>query len=142
MATRWNSCVLTAATTAAANATSVVSDSSRPHGQQPTRLLRQWDSPGKSTGVSCHCPLRYLQQLNNFCANRESRNRIYFLSVLCSLSVVSDSFATPWTAAHQASLSIANSWSLLKLICTESVMPSNHLTLCCPLSFCLQSFPN
>ena len=34
---------------------SVMSDSSRPHGLQPTRLLRPWDSPGKSTGVGCHC---------------------------------------------------------------------------------------
>ena len=42
-------------------------------------------------------------------------------------------FVTPWTAAHQASLSITNSWSLLKLMSTESVMPSNHLILCCPL---------
>ena len=44
-------------------------------------------------------------------------------------SVVSDSL-TPWTAAHQDSLSITNSWSLLKLISVESVMPSNHLILC------------
>ena len=42
-------------------------------------------------------------------------------------------FATPWTAAHQASLSITNSQSLLKLMSTESVMPSNHLILCRPL---------
>ena len=42
-------------------------------------------------------------------------------------------FATPWTAAHQASPSITNSWSLLKLMSIESVMPSNHLILCCPL---------
>ena len=41
--------------------------------------------------------------------------------------------ATPWTAAHQASLSITNSWSLLKLMSIESVMPSNHLILCRPL---------
>ena len=41
-------------------------------------------------------------------------------------------FATPWTAARQASLSISNSWSLLKLMSIESVMPSNHLILCCP----------
>ena len=40
---------------------------------------------------------------------------------------------TPWTAAHQASLSITNSQSLLKLMSTESVMPSNHLILCHPL---------
>ena len=42
-------------------------------------------------------------------------------------------FATPWTAACQASLSITNSWSLLKLMSIESVMPSNHLILGCPL---------
>ena len=39
-------------------------------------------------------------------------------------------FATPWSAAHQSSLSITNSQSLLKLICIKSVMPSNHLILC------------
>ena len=42
-------------------------------------------------------------------------------------------FVTPWTAACQASLSITNSRSLLKLMSIESVMPSNHLILCCPL---------
>ena len=42
-------------------------------------------------------------------------------------------FVTPWTAAYQAFLSITNSWSSLKLISTESVMPSNHLILCCPI---------
>ena len=40
---------------------------------------------------------------------------------------------TPWTAVRQASLSITNSWSSLKLISIESVMPSSHLILCCPL---------
>ena len=42
-------------------------------------------------------------------------------------------FAVPWTAAHQVSLSITNSRNLLKLLSIESVMPSNHLILCCPL---------
>ena len=42
-------------------------------------------------------------------------------------------FATPWTAACQASLSITNSWTSLKLMSIESVMPSSHLILCCPL---------
>ena len=42
-------------------------------------------------------------------------------------------FETPWTAVHQASLSITNSWSLLKLMSIESVMPSSHLILCHPL---------
>ena len=50
-------------------------------------------------------------------------------------------FVTPWTAAHQASLSISSSRSSLKLTSTESETPSNHLILCCPFSSCLQSFP-
>ena len=57
--------------------------------------------------------------------------RVQFSSVQ-SLSCVW-LFATPWTAAHQASLSITNSQSLLKLMSTESGMPFNHLILCCPL---------
>ena len=61
-------------------------------------------------------------------------------SVQFSCSVVPNS-ATPWTAARQASLSITNSRSLLKLMSIESVMPSNHLILCRPLSSHLQSFP-
>ena len=51
-------------------------------------------------------------------------------------------FATPWTAAHQASLSIANSQSLLKLVFIESVMPSNHLILCRPLLLLPSIFPS
>ena len=43
-------------------------------------------------------------------------------------------FATPWTAAHQASLSVTNSRSSPKLMCIESVMPSSHLILCCLLA--------
>ena len=49
---------------------------------------------------------------------------------------------TPWTAAHQASLSIANTQSLLKLMSIESVMPSNHLVLCCPLLLPPSIFPS
>ena len=51
-------------------------------------------------------------------------------------------FATPWTAARQASLSITNSWSLLKHISIESVMPSNHLILCHPLLLLPSTFPS
>ena len=51
-------------------------------------------------------------------------------------------FATPWTAACQASLSITNSWSLLKLMAIELVMPSNHLILCCPLLLKPSIFPS
>ena len=62
-------------------------------------------------------------------------------SVQFSRSVVSDS-VTPWTTACQASLSITNSWSLLKLMSIESIMPSNHLILCCPLLLLASIFPN
>ena len=51
-------------------------------------------------------------------------------------------FATPWTAALQACLSITNSWSLLKLMFIESEMPSNHLILYCPLLLPPSVFPN
>ena len=58
-----------------------------------------------------------------------------------SRSVMSKSL-TPWTVACQASLSIANYWSLLKLMCIESVMPSNHLILCRPLLLPPSIFPS
>ena len=51
-------------------------------------------------------------------------------------------FATPWTAAHQASLSITNSQSLCKLMSIESVMPSNHLILWCPFLLPPSIFPS
>ena len=49
---------------------------------------------------------------------------------------------TPWTSAHQASLSITKSWGLLKLMSIESVMPSNHLILCRPLLLSPSIFPS
>ena len=58
-----------------------------------------------------------------------------------SHSVISD-FETPWTAARQASLSITNSRHLLKLMSVESVMPSNHLSLCQPLLLPSSIFPS
>ena len=64
-----------------------------------------------------------------------------FSSVHFSRSAVSD-FATPWTAAHQASLPIINSQSLLKLISIELMRPSYHLILCCPLLILLSIFPS
>ena len=68
------------------------------------------------------------------------------LSTGCTIFVVPSLshvqlFATPWTAAHQASLSFIISWSLLKLMSIESVMPSNHLILSRPLLLLLPSFP-
>ena len=51
-------------------------------------------------------------------------------------------FATPWTATHQASLSITNYRSLLKFMSIELVMPSSHLILCCPLLFLPSTLPS
>ena len=65
-----------------------------------------------------------------------------FSSVRFSCSFSVRLFVTPWTAAHQASLSITNSWSLFKLMSIESVMPSNHLILCCPLLLSPSIFPS
>ena len=60
------------------------------------------------------------------------------VQLLCRVQL----FATPWTAARQASLSITNSWSLLKLMSIESVMPTNHLILCHPLLPLPSIFPS
>ena len=69
-----------------------------------------------------------------------SRNSVQFRSVL-SLSPVW-LFATSWTAACQASLSITNSRSSLRFMSIESVMPSSRLMLCCPLLLLLSIFPS
>ena len=63
------------------------------------------------------------------------------LSVQFTGSVLSNS-ATPWVADQQASLYITNSWSLIKLLSIESVMPSNHLILCRPLLLLPSVFPS
>ena len=82
------------------------------------------------------------------CTNFEGsfgwENAFHKVKYLCISSVQSLShvrlFATLWTAARQASLSITNSWSLLILMSIASVMPSNHLILCCPLLLLLSIF--
>ena len=68
-------------------------------------------------------------------------NPFYHFSSVQSLSRV-QLFAILWTVARQASLSITNSQSLLKLMTIESVMPSNHLILCCPLLLLPSIFPS
>ena len=65
-----------------------------------------------------------------------------FMLLLLSHSVMSHSLQHPWTAACQASLSITNSWSLLRLMSIKSVMPSNHLILCHPLLLLPSIFPS
>ena len=62
-------------------------------------------------------------------------------SVISSVTQLCPLFATPWTTARQASLSITNSRSSLRLTSMESVMPSSHLILCCPLLLLPQSLP-
>ena len=71
-------------------------------------------------------------------------NPLYLFSSVQFSSVAQScpTLATPWTAAHQASLSITNSWSLLNLMSTESVMHSNHLILCHPLLLLPSVFPS
>ena len=71
--------------------------------------------------------------------NWDSRNAAF--SSVQSLSCV-QLFASPWTAACQASLSITNSWSLLKLMSIDLVMPSNHLILCHPFLLLPSIFPS
>ena len=68
-------------------------------------------------------------------------NLVSQFGLVQSLSCV-QLFATPWTAACQASLSITNSWSLPKLMSIETVMPSNHLILCRPLLLLPSVFPS
>ena len=69
------------------------------------------------------------------------RTQVWCLSSVQPLSRVR-LFATPWTAGRWASLSITNSRNLLKLVSIESVMPSNHLILCCPLLLLPSIFPS
>ena len=79
---------------------------------------------------------------NSFCFHSQVLS-LYFLFQFSSIQLLSRVwfFATLWTAACQASLSITNSQSLLKLMSIESVMTSSYLILCHPLLLCLQSFP-
>jgi len=72
--------------------------------------------------------------------NRSSSQRNQLSSVQ-SLSHI-QLFVTPWTAACQASLSITNSWNLLKLMSIKLMIPSNHLILCCPLLLLPSIFPS
>ena len=91
-----------------------------------------WEIPQKeeSDSVTVHGVTKQSDMTEKLNSNNITFNNIYsvqFISVQ-SISCV-HLFTTPWTAAHQASLSITNSQSLLKLISTKSVMPSNYLIL-------------
>ena len=82
-----------------------------------------------SHGVDCLCCNFFLPEMWHFKCSVQS---------LCCVWL----FATPWTAARQASLSVTNSQSLLTLMSIESVVPSNHLILCPPLLLLPSIFPS
>ena len=96
-------------------------------------ILLPSPSPHGEFGSSLHLVVRALTQVSrlqgSFYISVQSLSRVWL-------------FATPWIAARQASLSITNSRSLLKLISIESVMPSNHLILCRPLLLLPSVFPS
>ena len=116
-------------------------------------LLCPWNSLGKDTALgSCSllqgiCPMQGSNPGLLHC-----RKILYHLFIAGRLFTTNFSsvqllsrvwlFVTPWTVACQASLSITNSWSLLKLISTESMMPSNHLILYHPLLLPPSIFPS
>ena len=98
---------------------------------------------GKSTGVGCHCLLRYIAQGTVFSTlyslyRKRILTRFKFSSVAQSCQL----FATPWTVASQASLSITNFWSLLKFMFINLVMPPNNLIFCLPLYLLPLIFPS
>ena len=130
-------------------------------------LLCPWDFPGKNTGVGFHVLLQGIfptQRLHPclFCllhwqagslplaplpSNYTPREQLKRNENICphkSVQLLShvQLFATPWTAARQPYLSIANSRSLLKLMSIESEMPSNRLIVCGPLLFLPSIFPS
>ena len=101
---------------------------------RPAPQPSYYNSPNRPL-PSTHCePYR-------FSSYRSSTLISSFLSSVQLLSHV-QLFVTPWTAAHQAALSITNSQSLLKLMSIELVMPSNHLILCRPLLLPPSIFPS
>ena len=131
---------------------SAVSDSLWPHGLQHTRLPCPSPSPVICSHIESVIPSNHLilfhpvlllpsilpsiRFFSNISKAQWTPSRSDFL-LLFNCSVVVQLFATPWTAAWQASLSFTIFWSLLKLKSIESVMPFNYLT---PFSLCPQSF--
>ena len=84
-----------------------------------------------------YCSQRTQQLLQGPCTVSLSLLLLVVVQLLSHVQL----FATPWTAAGQATLSSTVSWSLLNFMFSELVMPSNHLILAAPFSFCLHSFP-
>ena len=103
------------------------------HVQFFARILCPWDYPGKNSGMSWQTLLILWLQFSSVAQSCPTRcNPMNHFSSVQLLSRVR-LFATPWIAAHQASLSITNSRSSLRLTSIKSVMPSSYLILCRPL---------
>ena len=93
--------------------------------------MREWPS----------YPLKHCSAWIN-CVYRFSSEIFFPITVVVQPLSCVQLFVTPWTVTHQASLSFPISWSLLKLMSIESMMPSNHLILCCPLLLLPSIFPS
>ena len=89
------------------------------------------------TSKFLHWFLNYLSKQSSLIICTSS----YFISFSSVQMLSPVGFVTPWIAAHLVSLSITNFWRLLKLMSIESVMPYNHLILCCPLLLPPSIFP-
>ena len=110
---------------------------------------QQWESV--RSGIPSHVCLTHRPHSGHHCFQVGNSKTLFQSSAPSQLFGIFSSvqslsrvrlFVTPWTAAHQASLSITSSWSLLKFMSIESVMPSNHLILCRPLLLPPSFFPS
>ena len=129
-------------------AVSQISQTTWPKPNSPTLLLFSLLHNSKWHRHSFSCSRQILESLLmplffshlafNLSTNLISLSSKYSVQSLIHIRLL----ATPWTVAHQASWSIANSWSLLKLMSIESVMPSNHIILCHPLLLLLSIHPS
>ena len=117
---------------------------------QSTYVRSVWDHPVilhndlYPWGPKLFLTVPVCQRLQSWSSGRIKGSAFSFLCPFSSVQSLScvRLFATPWTAARQASLSITNSQSLLKLMSIESVMQSNHLILCHPLLLLPSIFPS
>ena len=114
-----------------------VSPALHPWSEVSTGLLFWWLS-GKES--ACQCRRHRFDPRSRKIPNAAEQLSL-LTHLLQSLSHVRF-FATPWSAAHQASLSITSSWTLFKFMSIESVMPSSHLILCRPLLLLPSIFPS
>ena len=96
---------------------------------QPTPVFLPGESQGRGSLVGCCLWGRTESDMTKAMQQHHHHHHISSVQLLSHVQL----FVTPWTATCQASLSIADSRCLLKLMSIQSVMPSNHLILCCPL---------